>query len=78
MPIGYGDLSVEPFLGQGIKTPELEKMAMESIIMANFHVAAPICTPTRASILTGLFPWRLGIYGIYGSGPQVSLLSFFR
>jgi len=38
--------------------------------MSNFHATAPICTPSRASILTGLFPWRLGIYSIYGTGPQ--------
>lgn len=68
--LGYGDLSVYPFKGQGILTPELEKMAKESVIMTNFHVAAPVCTPSRASILTGLFPWRVGIYSIYGSGPQ--------
>ena len=70
--LGYGDLSVAPFVGQGIRTPELEKMAKRSVIMTNFHVTAPICTPSRASILTGLFPWRLGIYSIYGSGPQSS------
>jgi len=68
--LGYGDLSVPPFTGHGIKTPELEAMALSSVVMTNFHVAAPICTPTRASILTGLFPWRVGIYSIYGSGPQ--------
>ena len=68
--LGYGDLSVAPFTGHGIKTPNLERMARESTIMSNFHAAAPICTPSRASILTGLFPWRLGIYSIYGTGPQ--------
>jgi arylsulfatase A-like enzyme len=68
--LGYGDLSVSPFTGQGIKTPELEKMALSGRILTNFHDAAPICTPTRASILTGLFPWRLGIYSIYGTGKQ--------
>ena len=68
--LGFGDLSVPPFVGSGIKTPELEMMASMSTIMTNFHVAAPICTPTRASILTGLFPWRLGIKSIYGTGVQ--------
>ena len=68
--LGYGDLSVPPFVGHGIRTPELQKMAEDSVIMTNFHDAAPICTPTRASIITGKFPWRLGIYSIYGSGPQ--------
>lgn len=55
--LGYGDLSVKPFTGHGIKTPQLERMASSGIKMTNFHVAAPICTPSRASILTGLFPW---------------------
>jgi arylsulfatase A-like enzyme len=68
--LGYGDLSVYPFTGHGIKTPELEKMAHGGLVLTNFHDAAPICTPTRASILTGLFPWRLGIYSIYGTGKQ--------
>ena len=68
--LGYGDLSVVPFTGYGIKTPELEKMASDGVVMTNFHVAAPVCTPSRASILTGIFPWRLGIYSVFGSGPQ--------
>ena len=68
--LGYGDLSVPPFTGHGLLTPELELMARESTILTNFHATAPICTPSRASILTGLFPWRLGIYSIYGTGPQ--------
>lgn len=70
--LGYGDLSVPPFVGHGIKTPELEKMAQNGIKFTNFHVAAPICTPSRAAIITGLFPWRLGIYAIYGTGPQAN------
>eukprot|EP01041_Mallomonas_annulata_P006605 gene6605-13370_t len=68
--LGYGDLSLYPFTGMGIKTPEIEKLALESLTLTNFHTAAPVCTPSRAAILTGLFPWRLGIYSIYGSGPQ--------
>ena len=66
--LGYGDLSVPPFNAHGIKTPELELMAAQSAKLTNFHVAAPICTPSRAAIITGLFPWRLGIYSIFGTG----------
>jgi arylsulfatase A-like enzyme len=66
--LGYGDTSVKPFIGSGIKTPELEKMAMKGTIMTDFHTAAAICTPTRASILTGLYPWRLGIKGVFEYG----------
>lgn len=70
--LGYGDLSVPGFTGLGTKTPELFKMAKDGLTMTNFHVAAPICTPSRAAILTGLFPWRLGIHSIYGSGRQAN------
>jgi arylsulfatase A-like enzyme len=70
--LGYGDTSVAPFSGHGILTPELEKMAKEGAVMTNFHSAAPVCTPARASIMSGLFPWRLGIYSVFGSGPQAN------
>jgi arylsulfatase A len=66
--LGYGDLSVAPFTGTGIRSPELEKMAKNGAIMTNFHSAAPICSPSRASILTGLFSWRVGIAGVYEYG----------
>jgi arylsulfatase A len=67
--LGYGDTSVYPFttslLGNMSITPELQKMANSGLKMTNFHVAAPICSPARASIMTGLFPWRLGVDFIY-------------
>lgn len=65
---GYGDTSLPPFVGSGIKTPHLEKMAQRGTVMTNFHAAAPICSPSRASILTGLFSWRTGVAGVYEYG----------
>lgn len=38
--------------------------------MTNFHAAAPICSPSRASIMTGLFSWRAGIGGVYEYGKK--------
>eukprot|EP01039_Chlorochromonas_danica_P000571 gene571-615_t len=67
--LGYGDLSVEPFTTPhdenwpcsegGILTPHLEQMAAEGMILTNFHAAAPVCSPSRAAIMTGLYAWRL-------------------
>lgn len=68
--LGYGDLSVEPFTTQhdekawpctegGILTPNLERMAAEGAIMTNFHAAAPVCSPSRAAIMTGQYSWRM-------------------
>lgn len=68
--LGFGDLSVPPFNSNNIRTPNLEQLAKDGLRLLNFHTAAPICTPSRAAILTGLFPWRMGIYSIYGTGPQ--------
>ena len=70
--LGFGDLSVHPFKGSGIYTPELEKMALSGSILNNFYSAAPVCTPARASILTGLYPWRMNIKSIYGTGIQAN------
>ena len=70
--LGYGDTSVRPFEGSGIATPELEKMAARGAIMTNFHTAAATCTPTRSSILTGMYPWRSGIKAVYEYGSPTS------
>lgn len=67
---GYGDLSVPPFttafdeakfpcVEGGILTPQLERMARQGVTMTNFHSAAPVCSPSRAAIMTGLYSWRM-------------------
>jgi arylsulfatase A len=68
--LGFGDTSVIPFVGSGIKTPNLQRMAERGTILTNFHAAAPTCTPTRASLLTGMYPWRLGIKAVFEYGDR--------
>lgn len=66
--LGYGDLGWQPFIGdemKHVKTPNLEKMSKNGITLTNFHTASPVCSPSRASIMVGLFPWRLGVDFIY-------------
>ena len=57
--LGYGDLGV--FGHPTIKTPELDKMAMEGQKWTSFYVAASVCTPSRAGLLTGRLPIRSGM-----------------
>jgi arylsulfatase A len=57
--LGYGDLGV--FGHPTIKTPNLDKMAHEGQKWTNFYVAAPVCTPSRAGLLTGRLPIRSGM-----------------
>ena len=52
--LGYGDLGWKPFYSEEMKavnTPNLKKMAANGMILSNFHVASPICSPSRASIM---------------------------
>ncbi|WP_430452273.1 sulfatase family protein [Rhodopirellula europaea] len=56
---GYNDLGQ---LGNGIITPALDRLANEGTRLTNFYVAWPACTPSRASLLTGRYPQRNGIY----------------
>ena len=57
--LGYGDLGA--FGNPNISTPHLDQMALEGQKWTNFYVAAPVCTPSRAGLLTGRLPVRSGM-----------------
>lgn len=58
--LGYGDLS--SFGHSIIETPNLDKLAASGIKFTDFYSAAPVCSPSRAGLLTGRSPNRAGIY----------------
>lgn len=62
--LGYGDLGC--FGHPTIKTPNLDRMAQKGLKMTQFYVAASICTPSRAGLLTGKLPIRNGMCGKRG------------
>ncbi|MCP4848577.1 MAG: sulfatase [Verrucomicrobiaceae bacterium] len=57
---GYGDLGC--FGSTKIKTPNIDRMAKEGRRFTNFMVASPVCTPSRAALLTGCYPKRVGMH----------------
>jgi len=58
--MGYGDVG---FNGNtAIKTPHLDQMARDGAILTNFHAGGPVCSPTRATSLTGRHHYRYGIW----------------
>ena len=57
--LGYRDLSC--FGSPAVKTPNIDKLAAGGTKLTHFYTAAAVCSPTRASILTGRYPARMGI-----------------
>ena len=55
--IGYADPG---FRGSGIETPALDSLAEEGMTLDRFYTT-PICSPTRAALMTGRDPMRLGV-----------------
>lgn len=69
--MGYGDLGCygHPL----IRTPHLDQMARDGMRMTSFYVAAPVCSPSRAALLTGRYPVRCGMPGNTGPGSDKHL-----
>lgn len=57
--MGWGDAGYNGH--ERIKTPNLDKMAQSGAQFNRFYAAAPVCSPTRGSVLTGRNPYRYGI-----------------
>ncbi len=56
---GFHDLGV---LNSEVISPNLDRLAKEGVLLSNFYVAWPACTPSRGAFLTGRYPQRNGIY----------------
>jgi len=57
--LGYGDLGC--YGATDIRTPQLDRMAAEGTRFTDFSVTSALCTPSRASLMTGKYPGRVGL-----------------
>ncbi|MBK1879746.1 sulfatase-like hydrolase/transferase [Pelagicoccus mobilis] len=61
--LGYGDLGC--FGAKDIKTPNIDRLADTGIKFTDFYSVSPVCTPSRAGLMTGRVPQRMGVVGVY-------------
>ncbi len=65
--LGYGDIGC--YGSQLNQTPNIDKLAEEGILFTDFYAPAPVCTPSRAGLMTGCYPKRIDFqsFGVYDS-----------
>lgn len=61
---GYGDVGC--YGAEGYETPNLDKLAAEGARFTDFYVSSPVCSASRAALLTGCYHERVGISGALG------------
>ena len=67
--LGYGDLS--SFGSTTIDTPNIDSLAQDGIRLTDFYAASSVCSPSRASLLTGRYASRMGITHVFmDSSPE--------
>lgn len=69
--MGYGDLSC--YGATTYRTENIDRLATEGIRFTNFLVAQAVCSASRAALMTGTYPNRMGISGAYFPGDRVGL-----
>lgn len=69
--LGYGDLGC--YGHPDIKTPNLDRLAAQGLRFTDCYASAPVCSPSRAGLLTGRFPQRLGILDWIPAGSPMHL-----
>jgi len=69
--LGYGDLGC--YGSTDHQTPHLDRMAKEGMRFTDFYMASPVCSASRAAMLTGSYPQRVGIYSVLFPASPIGL-----
>lgn len=68
--LGYGDLSCQG--GTDIQTPHIDQLFEKGMKFKNFYSNSTVCSPTRASLITGCYPDKVGVPGVIRTNQQNS------
>lgn len=69
--MGYGDTG--PYGASVYQTPNINRLAAEGMRFTHFYSAQPICTASRAGIMTGCYPNRIGLFGAIFPGAKIGI-----
>lgn len=67
---GYGNVSA--YGAKDVQTPYIDRLATEGMLFTNMRANCTVCSPSRAAILTGLYPDRAGVPGVIRTQPENS------
>ncbi len=71
--LAYADIGA--YGAKGYKTPNLDRLARQGMRFTDFYVAQPVCSASRAALMTGCYPNRVGIKGALGPQATIGLHS---
>ena len=66
--LGYGDLS--SYGAPDLKTPNIDRLVASGMRFETFYANCPVCSPTRAALLTGRYPDLVGVPGVIRTHPE--------
>jgi arylsulfatase A-like enzyme len=69
--LGYGDISGFGYQKSPFETPHLERMAAQGAKLTSFYVPTPYCAPSRATMLTGRYPFHTGL--VHNPAPDAGI-----
>ncbi|MFM7128520.1 MAG: sulfatase, partial [bacterium] len=70
--LGRHDISFYGKGANGVRTPHIDGIFREGVSFTNFYSNSPVCSPTRAALMTGLYPDHAGVPGVIRQNPADS------
>ena len=74
--LGWGDLGVQG--SRAIESPNIDALARQGVRLTDFYASAPVCTPSRAGLLTGRYPPRTGLASVLSAADDTFARTLMR